>query len=115
MIDATAGGTLMSKTEDEACNLIEEMTLNHYQWSNECGQPKRVKGKFDVDALTLLTANMDAMTQRLDRLNVNAVNSCASSSTCDQRGSHDHETVNCQAGNPFAPSPSEQVAYVNNF
>jgi len=31
MIDATAGGTLMSKTEDEAYNLIKEMTLNHYQ------------------------------------------------------------------------------------
>ena len=27
MIDAVAGGTLMSKTEDEAYNLIEEMTL----------------------------------------------------------------------------------------
>ena len=88
------------------------MTLGNYQWSNEHVQSKRVGGKFDV---TLLTSNMDAMTQRLDRLNVNAVNSCASSSTCDQRGSHDHETVNCQAGNPFAPSPSEQVAYVNNF
>ena len=28
-IDAAAGGTLMSKTEDEAYNLIEEMTLNN--------------------------------------------------------------------------------------
>jgi len=37
MIDAAAGGTLMSKTEDEAYNLIEEMTLNNYQWSHECG------------------------------------------------------------------------------
>jgi len=30
MIDAAAGGTLMSKTEEEAYNLIEEMTLNNY-------------------------------------------------------------------------------------
>jgi len=35
MIDAAAGGTLMSKTEEEAYNLIEEMALNNYQWSNE--------------------------------------------------------------------------------
>jgi len=42
MIDAAASGTLMSKTEDEAYNLIEEMSLNNYQWSNERGQPKRV-------------------------------------------------------------------------
>jgi len=43
MIDAAAGGTLMSKTEGQAYNLIEEMTLNHHQWSNECGQPKSVE------------------------------------------------------------------------
>jgi len=35
MIDAAAGGTLMRKTEEEAYNLIEEMALNNYQWSNE--------------------------------------------------------------------------------
>jgi len=35
MIDATMGGTLKTKTEDEAYNLIEGMTLNNYQWSNE--------------------------------------------------------------------------------
>jgi len=30
MIDIAAGGTLMSKMEDEAYNLIEEMGLGHY-------------------------------------------------------------------------------------
>jgi len=30
MIDAATGGTLMSKTEEEAYNLIEEMALNNY-------------------------------------------------------------------------------------
>jgi len=34
-IDVLAGGTLINKTEDEAYNLIEEMTLNNCQWSNE--------------------------------------------------------------------------------
>ena len=34
-IDAATGGTLTSKTEDEAYNLIEEMTLNNFQWSTE--------------------------------------------------------------------------------
>jgi len=37
MIDAVVGGTLMSKTEYEAYNMIEEITLNNYQWSNEHG------------------------------------------------------------------------------
>jgi len=39
-IDTAAGGTLMNKTEDEAYNLIEEITLNNFQWSTERGQPK---------------------------------------------------------------------------
>jgi len=102
MIDAAAGGTLMSKTKEEAYNLIEEMALNNYQWPSERGQPKRVRGKYDVDALTLLTAKMDAMTQKLDKLNVNAVNSCAHPPLCDRCGVLDHVIENCQVENPFA-------------
>jgi len=55
MIDAAAGGALMSKTEEEAYNLIQEMRLNNYQWSSKRSQPKRDGGKYDIDALTLLT------------------------------------------------------------
>jgi len=105
----------MSKTEEEAFYLIEEMTLNNYQWSNEHGQPKRVGCKFDIDALTLLTVKMDSMTQNLHRLSVSAVNSNASSPSYDRCGSIDHVTENCQVGNAFVPSPIEHVAFVNNF
>jgi len=62
-IDAAVGGTLMNKIEDETYNLIKAMTLNNDQWSNERSQPKRVGGKFEVDALTLFTTKVDAMTQ----------------------------------------------------
>ena len=89
------------------------MALNKYQWSNERGQHKRVGGKFDVNALTLLTAKMDAMTQKLDGLNMNVVNFYALSPTCDGCGFHDHVTENCLVGNPSALSYSEHVAYVN--
>jgi len=34
-IDVAARGSIMSKTEDEAHNLIEGMTLNNFQWSSE--------------------------------------------------------------------------------
>jgi len=61
-IDATVGGTLMNKTEDEAYNLIKEMTLNNFRWSNKRGQPKPVGGKLEVDVLILLNAKIDAMT-----------------------------------------------------
>ena len=61
MIDAGVGRTLMSKTEEEAYNLIEEMVLNNYQWSNDRGEPKRVGGKYDINALSLLTANLNCL------------------------------------------------------
>jgi len=87
----------MTKTEDEAYNLIEEMTLNNFQWSTERGQPKRVGGKLEFNVLTLLSAKVDAVTQRLDRMNVNAVNSSAPSpyKIC---GSIEHVILNCQVG-----------------
>jgi len=61
-IDVAARGTLMNKMEGKACNLIEEMTLNNFQWSTERGQPKQVGGKLEVDVLTLLSTKVDAMT-----------------------------------------------------
>jgi len=92
-IDAAARGTSMNKTKDEAYNLIEEMALNNFQWSIERGQPKRVGGKLEVDALNLLSVKVDAMTQRLDRTNVNALNSSAPL-PCEICGSIKHVTLN---------------------
>jgi len=112
-IDTAAGGTLISKTKDETYSLIEEMTLSNCQWSSERTQPTRVGGKFEVDALTLLSAEADAMTQRLDRLNVNAVNSNAPS-PCDTCGSIDHITLHCLVRSLFFQE-SNTFNYVQNF
>ena len=103
----------MRKTEDEAYNLIKEMAVNNFQWSTERGQPKRVRGKLEVDALTLLSAKVDTMTQRLDRMNVNTVNSSAAFH-CEIYGSPEHVTLNCQVGSPFSQD-SNEVNYVQNF
>jgi len=100
----------MSKTEDEAYNLIEEMTLNNFQWSIERGQPKQVGGKLEVDALTLLSAKVDTMTQRLDQMNINAVNS-RTPSPCEIYRSIEHVTLNYQVGSILSQDPGE-VNYV---
>jgi len=78
-IDAVTRGALMSKPEGEAHNLIEEMILNNVQWFPKQGHPKWVGGKLEVDALALLYAKVDPLTQRLERMNVNVVNSSAPS------------------------------------
>ena len=80
------------------------MALNNLQWFNERGQAKWVGGKLKVDAFTLLTATVDAMTQRLDPLSVNAVNSSAPP-PCEICGSYDHLPINCQLRSPFTKTP----------
>jgi len=83
----------MKKTKDEAYKLIEERHSTTSNVSTELGQPKWVGGKLKVDALTLLSPKVDAMTQRLDRINVNAVNSSAPP-PCEFGGSIEYVTLN---------------------
>jgi len=74
---------------------------------------KRVGGKLELDALTFLSTKVDAMTQRLDRMNINAVNSSAFL-PCEICGSIKHVTLNCQVRSPFFQDSSE-VSYVQSF
>jgi len=55
------------------------------------------------------------MTQRLERLNVNTINSSTPSPSCEICGSIDHLIENYQVRRPFAQNTSDQVNYVNNF
>jgi len=64
------------------------------------------------DALTLLSAKVDAITQRLGRLNVNFASSNAPFPLCEICSSVDHLTMNCQVGSLFAQDASDQVNYV---
>ena len=89
------------------------MALNNLQWSIKRTQPKRVRDKYKVDAITLLSAKVDAMTQRLDQKNVNTMNSSASS-PCEICGSIKHISLPHQVGSPFFQDPDE-VNYVQKF
>jgi len=48
MIDVATGGTLINEIEDKSYNLIEEMTLNNFQWSNERTPSKKARRKFEL-------------------------------------------------------------------
>jgi len=89
------------------------MALNNFQGSTERTQHKWVRGKYEVDAFTLLSTKVDAMNQRLDQMNVSAVNS-STPSPCEICGSIEHISLNCQVGSPFSQDPNE-VNYVQNF
>ncbi|KAM6563027.1 hypothetical protein CsatB_023025 [Cannabis sativa] len=63
LIDAAAGGAFMRKSANEAYDLFEEMALNNQQWPTERSQSKKVAGVLEVDDITKLTAQVEALTK----------------------------------------------------
>ena len=57
IIDATAGGALMSKNLEEARELLDEMLSNHYQWQSSRGLAKKIAGVHELDTLSAIQHN----------------------------------------------------------
>ncbi|XP_052177527.1 uncharacterized protein LOC127791584 [Diospyros lotus] len=73
-IDAVARGALMGKSTEDACELLEEMASNNYQWSTERGMPRKASGMYEVDGINMLNAKVDNLVKMFGKLgNVNAV------------------------------------------
>ena len=65
MLDTFAEGSLCVKQPNGTQILIEEMATNGYQWSFERNKLSRAGGIYDVEALTTLAAQVEAITKRL--------------------------------------------------
>ncbi|XP_073028653.1 uncharacterized protein [Primulina eburnea] len=61
-VDAAAGGTIFSKSPAQAYDLLEQMTINSYQWPSERSGLQRTAGVYAVDPITSLTAQVSALT-----------------------------------------------------
>ncbi|XP_073049527.1 uncharacterized protein [Primulina eburnea] len=68
-VDAAAGGTIFSKTPEEAYELLEQMTINSYQWPSERSGVQRTAGVYAVDPITSLTAQVSALTAQIAAMN----------------------------------------------
>ncbi|XP_073017795.1 uncharacterized protein [Primulina eburnea] len=68
-VDAAAGGTIFSKTPDEAYELLEQMTINSYQWPSERSGVQRTAGVYAVDPITSLTEQVSALTAQIAAMN----------------------------------------------
>jgi len=55
LIDTPSNGAFMSKSQDDAYNLLEEMAMNNYQWPNKRNTPKKTNGMHEIDAIIALT------------------------------------------------------------
>ncbi|XP_063937996.1 uncharacterized protein LOC135147890 [Daucus carota subsp. sativus] len=68
MLDAALGGALWAKNYDEAYELIEMMAANEYQNPIQRLHQVKAAGVLDVDAATALTAQIKALTLKMDSL-----------------------------------------------
>ncbi|XP_062113210.1 uncharacterized protein LOC133824344 [Humulus lupulus] len=57
----------MSKSANEAYELLEEVAMNNYQWPTERGQQKKVAGMMELDAISMFTAQVAALTKQLQK------------------------------------------------
>ncbi|KAL5559239.1 hypothetical protein UlMin_035450 [Ulmus minor] len=112
MIDATAGGSLMGKTPEDAHELLEIMTENNNQWHSEQVTAKRPAAVHEIDSVNALSAQVAALSRKMDSLS----SKLESKPTveCDLCGGN-HASIECQVGNPFASPNAEQANYVSNF
>ncbi|XP_063946058.1 uncharacterized protein LOC135151506 [Daucus carota subsp. sativus] len=68
MLDAASGGALLTKSYEEAYELIEMMAANEYQNPTQRLHQGKAAGILDVDATTALTAQIKALTMKMDSL-----------------------------------------------
>ncbi|CAJ2637435.1 unnamed protein product [Trifolium pratense] len=111
-IDAAAGGALMDKPYNQAYQLIESMTQNHYQWGNERTTVEKHQtkgGMYEVNELDLVKAKLEALTQKMESMTTTpAATVAATISNCELCGIQGHTIAECQLLTEVSP---DQVNY----
>ena len=65
LINSYVGGTILSKNEVEACQILENIVLNNFQWPTERAVLKKLAGVHDLDAITNLEAQISSISKQL--------------------------------------------------
>ncbi|XP_021739782.1 uncharacterized protein LOC110706193 [Chenopodium quinoa] len=92
-IDAASGGSIMTKNPTDAKDLIERMAANdnyHPRGRNAIN----IGNKHDVDALTMLTSSVQALTHKVNQLQAESPR--PSMETCQMCGLQGHTARECQ-------------------
>ena len=111
VIDASAGGSLMKKTTDQAYEILEDATTNTNQWPREKLTPVKAVGGTDNEVLNNLVNHVAQLTKQLNRQQ-GAANAVQTNpwELCELCGGQ-HNSIDCQSGN----STVEQAQYVSRF
>ena len=65
LLDASTRGALMSKSANEAYQLLEDMALNNSQWPNERATPTKPSGVHELDIFNNLSFQVLLLTKHL--------------------------------------------------
>ncbi|KAK4853941.1 hypothetical protein QYF36_016693 [Acer negundo] len=88
-VNALAGGSLMNKSMDARYDLIEDMSIANCHWGSDRKTPKKAPGMLDVDQVTAMQAQIDALIRQMNNMRASSTR------------------------NPFTSGPLEQVSFVN--
>jgi len=87
------------------------MDSNQYSWPTERSTQKKALGVHEVDALTALSAQVASLSKQIGSLTSNVHASPAVCEFC----AGPHASAECQDGNMFALTNSEEAHYVRNY
>jgi len=107
----------MGKLIEVANALFEEMASNKWHWSSERATPRQQSGKYDVDVVTLLANQVNALSQRLDNMGTSPLPGSSLGlyvgvyAIYQTYGTQGHTSVKCYNGS----STIEHTNNVHNF
>ncbi|XP_062115708.1 uncharacterized protein LOC133829893 [Humulus lupulus] len=118
IIDAATGGAFMSKRANEACELLEEMAMNNYNWSSK-RENKKVARVLEVNPIAMLTAQIASLTKQMQQQNnisgqvMQLQPAPISCETCG--GPHHFQQCPVTSSYSVDDIPLEQVQVIGNF
>ncbi|XP_057985368.1 uncharacterized protein LOC131170331 [Hevea brasiliensis] len=115
IIDASSGGDLMEKLEDEAYSALNKIAYNNYQWSYERNEMKKPSASvYELGAMSMFNAKFDALTRKMDKLSMKVDSSIRGSSYIEDVGAGNMHCINDfpSYGQEFG---NEQVDFVGNY
>ena len=89
MVDATAGGSLMRRTQEDAYGLLDDMTLNAFSWNTD-RSARKPSGIHSISTQVALAAQVKALQRQLNQMNAPQQQLLS----CEFCGG-DHESVDC--------------------
>ena len=90
MVDATAGGSLMRRTPEDAYGLLDDMALNAFSWNFDRSS-RRPLGVHSISTQAALAAQVEALQRQLNQMNAPQHQMVS----CEFCGGN-HDSIDCQ-------------------